>query len=338
MKIFNNLLAVCVLNVWETAAFHVVTPTKSLTFKSLKKDSLSTCYSSPDSGADDLKAAAAETSSIPAGSPDAKPAPVRDSTKAALEDRLSALEQGTKSPFASKANQAKKFWDNAAPVKVQGQTLKTWTFASPFIERVQVVLTTDGRPLDTDIELWQGPDNTPLKARIYVEDGLLRPFGCVLETPRADNTVSVRNIANMEFPLHACVVADTPEGGPAGPFQTMSSSDMLDKPTIVQGGAIRTFAFDVSVDSVALLITTDGRPLNARIELLQGPNNAKQVVELYTEDGLDRPFFSVIECPGAGNVLRVKNEATMEYPMTVQADPYTINDDPSLYTPKIGGI
>merc|ERR1719183_1836648 len=154
-------------------------------------------------------------------------------------------------------------WDNSSPVIVQGGSLRTWSFANPAIESVQVLLKTEGRPLDADVELWQGPDNTPHKMRVYVEDGALRTFNAVIGTPRGPNTVAIRNIGQLEFPL----------------------------------------------DSVAIILKTDGRPLNARIELLQGPNNNKQVVELYTEDGLHRPFFAIVETPGSGNVVRIVNTA-----------------------------
>ena len=200
---------------------------------------------------------------------------------------------------------------------VQGGSLRTWSYRSPAVEQVQVVLSTEGRPLDADIELWHGPDNTPCKMRVYVENGQLRPFNCVIETPRSPNTVAIRNIGMIEFPIIASVVAD---------YVSQPSPECLDASTTVQGGALRTYPFDPSVDSVQVLLKTDGRPLNARIELLQGPNNNKQVIELYTEDGCDRPFFCVIETPGSGNVVRIVNTAPVEFPMTAAVVPHSIDD------------
>merc|ERR1712021_183463 len=92
--------------------------------------------------------------------------------------------------------------------------------------------------------------------------------------------------------------------------------------TTIQGGALRTYPFDPSVDSV---------------ELLQGPNNNKQIIELYTEDGNDRPFFCVLETPGSGNVMRVVNTAPVEFPMTASVVPHSINDAMGSGDVVIGG-
>ncbi|KAL3924466.1 MAG: hypothetical protein SGPRY_003905 [Prymnesium sp.] len=213
-----------------------------------------------------------------------------------------------------------------APILVQGGSLRTWSYRSPLVEQVQVILSTEGRPLDADLELWNGPDNTPCKMRVYVENGRMRPFSAVLQTPRSPNTVAIRNIGQIEFPLAAEVIAETVDS---------PSPECMDSSMTIQGGALRTFPFDPRVDSVEVFLKTDGRPLNARIELLQGPNNNKQVIELYTEDGYDRPFFCILETPGSGNVVRIVNTAPVEFPMTAGVVPHSMND--ALYTDAVLG-
>ena len=126
------------------------------------------------------------------------------------------------------------------PILVQGGSLRTWSYRSPAIEQVQVVLSIEGRPLDDDIELWNGPDNTLTKMRVYVENGQLRPFNAVIETPRGPNTVAIRNIGQIEFPIAAAVFAGNTDN---------SSADCFSASMTIQGGALRTF--HISIRSVS---------------------------------------------------------------------------------------
>jgi hypothetical protein len=221
------------------------------------------------------------------------------------------------------------FFDAFRPTVVQGGgTLRTWSFANPLVKFVQVLLKTEGRPMDADIQLWQGPDNTPHKMKVYVEDGGMRTFHTLIGTPNSPNTIAIRNTGMLEFPFGAVVevdrsaMDDSVMGGQAAALEIESSGTA----ETIQGGALRTYPFDVHVRSVAVLLKTDGRPLNARIELLQGPNNNKQVVEVYTEDGLMRPFFAIIDTPGSGNVVRVVNTAPVEFPLAATVAPYGFSD------------
>ena len=221
---------------------------------------------------------------------------------------------------------------------------------------VQVLLRTEGRPLNANVDLWHGPDNTPFKLSVYVEDGNERPFSAIIATPHSSlgNTVAVRNTAEtMEFPIQACVQADF--SGDSGihaqgqtthipemqeyqrnpsnnnmnnPFMTLSTLprelwERTTKPKTLQGnGAVYVQTYGPEVDKVEILLTTEMRPLHARIEVLQGPNNIKQIMEVVSEDGQSRPFYCVLETPGSGNVIRIVNTADLEFPVDVRMGPF----------------
>eukprot|EP00586_Coscinodiscus_wailesii_P008712 CAMPEP_0172521566 /NCGR_PEP_ID=MMETSP1066-20121228/292643_1 /TAXON_ID=671091 /ORGANISM="Coscinodiscus wailesii, Strain CCMP2513" /LENGTH=328 /DNA_ID=CAMNT_0013304491 /DNA_START=60 /DNA_END=1046 /DNA_ORIENTATION=+ len=253
-------------------------------------------------------------------------------------------------------------WDTLSPITVQGNALRTWSLSDPYVERVQVYMRTDGRPLNANVELWQGPDNTPQKMSVYLEDGDMRPFNGVIETPSdgsnttpqkmsvyledgdmrpfsgvietpsdGSNTIAIRNTGYLEFPLSACVEAEV-EDAIARSLSDMGSSERK----IVQGGAIYTTPFAPNVQNVHVFLKTDGRPLNARVELLQGPNNNKQVIEFYSEDGMIRPMNIVFETPGVGNVVRIVNTATVEFPLIASVKPLIIDGSISNGTGRWG--
>ena len=210
-------------------------------------------------------------------------------------------------------------WDTMRPVTVQGSgSLKTWSFTSA--DRAQVILRTEGRPLDADVEVWAGPDNVPQKLRVYSEDGWRYPFTAAVGTPRGyTSTVAVRNVGQMEFPIEACVEDDNPTNG----LWALTGMGMPPqwRTRTVQGGSVFTFPCDVYDGRVQVFLETDGRPMEARIELLEGPNSVKQVIDLWGEDGESRPFLTVMETPGPGSTIRIVNTGPLEFPLYASVEP-----------------
>ena len=199
--------------------------------------------------------------------------------------------------------------------------------------------------MHAQIELWQGPGNTPQKVTLYSEEGRARPFRCFFSTPPggSSNSINIRNTATMEFPIQAVIDGSNSatEGGTGLDRATKhkmerianvaSSSKGLRKQgagqyeKMLQGGATITERFDANVQSVQVYLSSEGRPINCRIELISGPNTLKQVMEVYCEEGNIRPFYTVIATPGfSQGVVRIINTSTMEFPFTSIVQPWDL--------------
>jgi len=204
--------------------------------------------------------------------------------------------------------------DIAPGVKVQGDTLKTWDIGGEEVERVQLAISSEGRPVDANIELWHTPSYIPTKFRVYTEDGALRPVDAVIETPKHPKTVAVFNKGSVDFPFYANVANTGLDKAYA------SLSDVA--PEKVQGGRITSYTFGSEVKSIQVLLKTDERNMKAKIELTQGPNQVKQIIELYASVGYKNPFYVVIQTPGTNNAVRVINQNTVEFPFDAWVLPY----------------
>jgi len=89
----------------------------------------------------------------------------------------------------------------------------------------------------------------------------------------------------------------------------------------VQGGALRTFPLDYSIEAVQVTITTQGLPMMAKVELWGTSSHIKQIAEIYNDNGQTRPFAAILDVPGGSNTVAIYNTGPMEYPIEVVVEP-----------------
>merc|ERR1719174_463851 len=125
--------------------------------------------------------------------------------------------------------------------RVEGMSRKTWKFEDYAKDRVQVALTSEGRPVHADCQLWLGPDWTPMKLKAYSEDGNLRPIQTLIGTRNKQAMIEVKNVGEYEFPLSAA--SNYAQGAMAQvPQDVIANTDTVR----VDGGALRSFPVDAS--------------------------------------------------------------------------------------------
>lgn len=210
---------------------------------------------------------------------------------------------------------------------VQGGSLRTYD-SGGYYDRdsdMEITLETEGRPLDALYEVWDGPNRTPTSIRAYSEDGALRPFHATVGN---SPTHSVRNIAPLEFPL-ASTMTETPRGSsrPGRSEMAIRSSgggNVVRNPAMmplrggetIQGGSLKYYYFnDPAVESVHITLYSEGMPMKAYVELLQGPNSVRQIAEIDSEDGFNYPLECEVETPGHGSTIQIRNSGPMEFPL-----------------------
>jgi hypothetical protein len=238
-------------------------------------------------------------------------------------------------------------WETSKVQIIEGGCLKTFTLDIMEVEHVQLLLKNDGTPLNAKADVFCGPGNAPMQLAVYSDNGARHPFSGVICTPyMVTHSIGVKNSGPIdENPMSAVILADmehiySPRHGRQNKFRTAPNPGNLAKlaQTLLQFGTIRriqgghdqVFSFHKPVESVQILLKTDGRPCQARIELCSDGDTIAQIVEVYSEDGQVRPFFAVLDTPGLSTMVRVVNVGDPSFPISACVEPYMVDAD---YTP-----
>mmetsp|Transcript_9985 Transcript_9985/g.20658 ORF Transcript_9985/g.20658 Transcript_9985/m.20658 type:complete len:255 (-) Transcript_9985:295-1059(-) len=206
-------------------------------------------------------------------------------------------------------------------IRIQGGTMNTFK-VDPQSKKVHVLLKSNGRPTTAEVNLWHGPDYTPMMIKAYLMDGKQFPLNIVVKPKGLGiDTVQILNTAEMELPINTAV--DQGEGSTYyhAPDDLIASST----PHLIQGNfMVQSYPLDPTLNRVQVgLHATETKNVKFYLELLKGPNEVKQSIEFYASNGYKTPFYAVFDTPDSAQyTVRIINKYPVEFPIHAYVEPF----------------
>jgi len=213
--------------------------------------------------------------------------------------------------------------DKQADIRIEGgKTLKTFKMPA-HAERVQYIIKSpSGRPLKAKAELWIGPIRCVHEMMYDCMNGMEFPLKATLQFKKLSPVLKISTNGEYEFPLECGVFVPTPDESEdigkickdmfySAPLkERVQGGSTLDN----KGGAIRSFKIDDSWEKTQIMVWSKDvgkKSFKTNIEVLQGPNNQKQHINLRC-GGSTQPYHAVIDTPGPGWMLRCNSKKFLE--------------------------
>jgi len=215
--------------------------------------------------------------------------------------------------------------DKVADIRIEGgKTLKTFKMPA-HAERVQYMLKSpNGRPIKAKVELWIGPNRCVHEFIYDCMDGLAFPIKATLQFKKLSPVLKVSTNGAYEFPLECGVFVPSPDESKTigqiteNMFYTAPMKDRVQGGMNYgkgsSGGAVRDFDIDPTWDKTQIMVWSKDagkKSFKTNIEILQGPNNQKQHLNLRC-GGSTQPYHAVINTPGAGWKIRCNSKKFLE--------------------------
>jgi hypothetical protein len=133
----------------------------------------------------------------------------------------------------------------------------------------------------------------------------MRPIQTLVGTRNKVANIDIMNTGPYEMSIAAAAAYAEP---------AMAEVSQRPKGEQCQGSAIKSYVIDPETKHLEVCLRTDGKQLNAKIELLNSPNNPKQTYEVFTNNGELNLLCVCFDTPDVGTTVRVHNLATVEFP------------------------
>lgn len=213
--------------------------------------------------------------------------------------------------------------EKQADTRVEGgDTLKTFKMPA-HADRVQYVLTSNGRPIKAKVELWIGPIRSTHELVYDCMNGKAYPIRATLGFKKVSPVLKISTNGTYEFPLLMGVFVPSEEETKM--IKQVNEEEMFYNAPLKQsvqggstidnkGGSIRTFDIDPTWEKTQIMVWSKDvgkKSFKTDIEVLQGPNNQKQRFYLRC-GGSTQPYHAVIDTPGAGWQIRLNSKKFIE--------------------------